>query len=279
MRPGARMMVDKHASGLRTAMRAKSDVLGDEIIRVDNLNVGYDKENLILENVSFSVGKGEIVAILGHSGCGKTTLFKALIGLLPPAKGTISIGGKILNPSWSEQAIAEIRQQIGVLFQTGSLLDWLTVGENVAFRLRESTDLPEELIDQIVRFELEMVNLVPSMHSMPSQLSGGMLRRAGLAAALAFDPPVLLCDEPTSGLDPGTAMGIDQILLEVNKGLNVTLLVVTHEVQTLENIASRCMMLDKEAKGIIASGSLDDLRNNQDPRVRRFFQRRIGSGG
>jgi phospholipid/cholesterol/gamma-HCH transport system ATP-binding protein len=270
------MMDKKHASGLGPATQAKKDVLGDEIVKVDGLSVGYDQEHLILEDVSFSVGKGEIVAILGHSGCGKSTLFKALIGLLRPAKGTISIGGTTLNPEWYEQAIAEIRQQIGVLFQTGALLDWLTVGDNVAFRLREFTDLPPEIIDQIVRFELEMVNLVPSMHSMPAELSGGMLRRAGLAAAMAFDPPVLLCDEPTSGLDPATAMGIDQILLEVNKNLQVTILVVTHEVQTLENIASRCMMLDKEAKGIIASGSLDDLRyNSRDPRVRGFFRRRI----
>lgn len=270
------MMNEKHDCGVRPALRARSNVIGDEIVRVDDLSVGYNSDNLILQDVSFSVRKGEIVAILGHSGCGKTTLFKALIGLLRPVKGTITIGGKTLGPDWYEQSIAEIRQQLGVLFQSGSLLDWLTVGENVAFRLRESTDLPEELIDQIVRFELEMVNLMPSMHSMPSELSGGMLRRAGLAAAMAFDPPVLLCDEPTSGLDPATAMGIDQILLEVNQCLNVTLLVVTHEVMTLENIASRCMILDKEAQGIIASGSLDDLRNNsQDPRVRRFFQRRI----
>ncbi|MFW6326086.1 MAG: ABC transporter ATP-binding protein [Desulfovermiculus sp.] len=246
------------------------------IIKVENLSVGYSEEAFILDKVSFSVNQGEVVAILGHSGCGKTTLFKALIGLLRPAKGRISIGGQTLDAKWSAQSLADIRRQVGVLFQSGALLDRLTVGENVAFWLRESTDLPEDLIQQIVRLKLEMVKLESSMHTMPSELSGGMLRRASLAAAMALDPPVLFCDEPTSGLDPLTAKGIDQILLEINRSLNMTLLVVTHEVMTLENIASRCMMLDSEYKGIIASGSLNDLRYNLElPQVRSFFQRRI----
>ncbi len=246
------------------------------IIKVENLSVGYSEAAFILDNVSFSVNQGEVVAILGHSGCGKTTLFKALIGLLRPAKGRISIGGQTLDAKWSAQSLANIRRQVGVLFQSGALLDRLTVGENVAFWLRESTDLPEDLIQQIVRLKLEMVKLESSMHTMPSELSGGMLRRASLAAAMALDPPVLFCDEPTSGLDPLTAKGIDQILLEINRSLNMTLLVVTHEVMTLENIASRCMMLDSEYKGIIASGSLNDLRYNLElPQVRSFFQRRI----
>lgn len=246
------------------------------IIKVENLSVGYSEAAFILDNVSFSVNQGEVVAILGHSGCGKTTLFKALIGLLRPAKGRISIGRQTLDAKWSAQSLANIRRQVGVLFQSGALLDRLTVGENVAFWLRESTDLPEDLIQQIVRLKLEMVKLESSMHTMPSELSGGMLRRASLAAAMALDPPVLFCDEPTSGLDPLTAKGIDQILLEINRSLNMTLLVVTHEVMTLENIASRCMMLDSEYKGIIASGSLNDLRYNLElPQVRSFFQRRI----
>ncbi|MFO7801952.1 MAG: ATP-binding cassette domain-containing protein [Desulfovermiculus sp.] len=248
-----------------------------QIIRVENLSVGYGGETLILDDVSFSVGQGEVVAILGHSGCGKTTLFKAMIGLLRPAKGRISIGGQTLDPDWSEEGIANVRRQAGVLFQSGALLDWLTVGENVAFWLREATDLPEELIQQVVRLKLEMVKLESNRHTMPAELSGGMLRRASLAAAMALDPPVLFCDEPTSGLDPSTALGIDQILLEINHALDMTILVVTHEVMTLENIASRCMMLDPESQGIIASGSLNDLRyNSKHPQqVRSFFQRRI----
>ncbi|MFO7876445.1 MAG: ATP-binding cassette domain-containing protein [Desulfovermiculus sp.] len=268
----AQNSIHQTEAGSRTGNKDRSQF----IIKVENLSVGYSEEAFILDDVSFSVSQGEVLAILGHSGCGKTTLFKALIGLLQPAKGRISIGGQTLDPKWSAQSLANIRRQVGVLFQSGALLDWLTVGENVAFWLREGTDLPEDLIQQIVRLKLEMVKLESSMHIMPSELSGGMLRRASLAAAMALDPPVLLCDEPTSGLDPFTAMGIDQILLEINKSLDMTLLVVTHEVMTLENIASRCMMLDSEYKGIIDSGSLNDLRyNSKHPQVRSFFQRRI----
>lgn len=255
--------------------RQKEPRRGDEIITVEDLTVGYNGDT-ILEDVSFSVRKGDIFAILGPSGCGKTTLFKALIGLLKPRKGRIDIGGERLGPESDDDSLARVRRQIGVLFQSGALLDWLTVGENVAFRLKESTDLPEDLIDQVVRMKLELVKLEKNIHSMPSELSGGMVRRAGLAAAMAFDPEILLCDEPTSGLDPTTAMEIDELLLEVNQCFDITILVVTHEVMTLENITSRCIMLDKEAKGIIASGTLEDLqKGSEDPRVRTFFQRRI----
>ncbi|HMB31801.1 MAG TPA: ATP-binding cassette domain-containing protein, partial [Desulfohalobiaceae bacterium] len=185
-----------------------------DIITVEDLTVGYNETN-ILEDVGFSVRKGEIFAILGSSGCGKTTLFKALIGLLRPKQGIINIGGERLSSEQDEEALARVRRQIGVLFQSGALLDWLTVGENIAFRLRESTNLPEKLIEHIVRLKLEMVRLEKNIHSMPSELSGGMVRRAGLAAAMSLDPEILLCDEPTSGLDPATAMGIDDLLLEV----------------------------------------------------------------
>ncbi len=246
-----------------------------DIITVENLTVGYNETN-ILEDVGFSVRKGEIFAILGSSGCGKTTLFKALIGLLRPKQGIINIGGERLSSEQDEEALARVRRQIGVLFQSGALLDWLTVGENIAFRLRESTNLPEKLIEHIVRLKLEMVRLEKNIHSMPSELSGGMVRRAGLAAAMSLDPEILLCDEPTSGLDPATAMGIDDLLLEVNQFLDITVLVVSHEVMTLENITSRCIMLDKEVKGIIAYGTLQELQyNSEDPRVKTFFQRRI----
>jgi phospholipid/cholesterol/gamma-HCH transport system ATP-binding protein len=252
---------------------------GRDIITVEDLTVGYGSAT-VLDKVSFSVREGEIFAILGPSGCGKSTLFNALIGLLRPRQGRIRIGGETLGPQSDEQSLARVRRQIGVLFQSGALLDWLTVGENVAFRLREATGLPEGLIEQIVRLKLELVKLDTNLHSMPAELSGGMVRRAGLAASMATDPALLFCDEPTSGLDPTTAMDIDELLLEVNRFLNITILVVTHEVMTLENIASSCIMLDKEAKGIIASGSLKDLQHNSDdPRVQAFFQRRIETDG
>jgi len=249
------------------------------IITVENLTLAYGSF-VVMRDLTFEIRRGEIFAILGPSGCGKSTLFNALIGLLRPRHGRIHIGGETLGPQSDEQALARVRRQIGVLFQSGALLDWLTVGENVAFRLREATSLPEGLIEQIVGLKLELVKLDANLHSMPAELSGGMVRRAGLAASMATDPALLFCDEPTSGLDPTTAMDIDELLLEVNRFLDITILVVTHEVMTLENIATRCIMLDKEAKGIIASGSLRDLQHNSDdPRVQAFFQRRIQTGG
>jgi len=247
-----------------------------EIIKVENLTAGYEQTE-ILKDVSFSVQEGEIFAILGPSGCGKTTLFNAMIGLLPLKQGRIIITGQEIRPTINEVSLARIRRQIGVHFQSGALLDWFTVGENVAFPLRELTDLPEELIEQIVRLKLELVKLDHSIHSMPSELSGGMVRRASLAAAMALDPRILLCDEPTSGLDPITAMEIDELLMELNEFFNVTILVVTHQVATLENISNRCIMLDKEAKGIIASGTINELQDqSRDERVYNFFQRRTG---
>jgi phospholipid/cholesterol/gamma-HCH transport system ATP-binding protein len=250
--------------------------MGDrEIIRVEDLTVGYG-ETSVLEGVTFSVYEGEIFAILGSSGCGKSTLFHALIGLLPIQEGRIIIAGEEIGPGGDEESLRRIRRQIGVLFQSGALLDWLSVGENIAFPLRESTDLPEEIIQQMVQLKLELVRLEGSGDRKPAELSGGMTRRAGLAAGLARDPRILFCDEPTFGLDPNTAMEIDELLVEMRDHLNVTIGVVTHVVPTLENIATRCIMLDKQAKGIIASGNLEDLKNEtSDRRVQTFFQRRI----
>ena len=250
--------------------------MGDrEIIRVEDLTVGYGGTS-VLERVSFSVYEGEIFAILGSSGCGKSTLFHALIGLLPIQKGRIIIAGEEIGPGGDEESLRRIRRQIGVLFQSGALLDWLSVGENIAFPLREVTDLPEEIIQQVVRLKLELVRLEGSADKKPAELSGGMTRRAGLAAGMARDPRILFCDEPTFGLDPNTSMEIDELLIEMRDYLNVTIGVVTHVVPTLENIATRCIMLDKQAKGIIASGDLEDLKNDtSDSRVQTFFQRRI----
>ncbi|MEF8822703.1 MAG: ATP-binding cassette domain-containing protein [Desulfohalobiaceae bacterium] len=250
--------------------------MGDrEIIRVEDLTVGYGGTS-VLEGVSFSVYEGEIFAILGSSGCGKSTLFHALIGLLPIQKGRIIIAGEEIGPGGDEESLRRIRRQIGVLFQSGALLDWLSVGENIAFPLRESTDLPEEIIQQVVQLKLKLVRLEGCADKKPAELSGGMTRRAGLAAGMARDPRILFCDEPTFGLDPNTAMEIDELLIEMRDHLNVTIGVVTHVVPTLENIATRCIMLDKQAKGIIASGDLEDLKNDtSDSRVQTFFQRRI----
>ncbi len=259
--------------GSQAGLKAES-----EIIRVENLTLGYGDTN-ILEDVSFSVYEGEVFAVLGPSGCGKSTLFHALIGLLPAKGGRIVIHGEDIGPGGSWESLRIARENLGVLFQSGALLDWLSVGENIAFPLREFTDLPEELIQHIVQLKLELVGLQGNAEKRPSELSGGMVRRAGLAAGMARDPKILFCDEPTFGLDPNTARGIDELLIEMRNFLNVTIAVVTHVVPTLENISTRCIMLDKESKGIIASGQLQELQENaSDSRVRGFFQRRIKQG-
>lgn len=245
-----------------------------DIIVAEDLAVGFGKA-AVLKHLNFSVREGEIFGILGPSGCGKSTLLNTLIGLLPPIQGAFTIGEVKIEPDVDPAALHEMRKGMGVLFQSGALLDWLTISENVAFPLKEHTGMPPGLIDQIVRLKLELVKLEKYADLRPSELSGGMLRRAGLAMAIAMDPKILFCDEPTSGLDPVTAREMDELLVELNDFLGVTIIVVTHEIVSLENITSRCIMLDKEKKGIIASGSIEELeKNEENERVHAFFQRR-----
>ena len=247
------------------------------IITVEALTVGYG-ETVVLEDVSFSIGEGESFTILGPSGCGKSTLLKAMVGLLPTRKGKIRIAGEEIG-SEEEESLTRVRTQVGVLFQSGALIGSLSVGENVALPLVEFTDLPREIIDEMVRLKLELVKLGRYARFMPAELSGGMRKRAGLARAMALDPKILFCDEPAAGLDPATASEIDGLLLELKAALGVTVVVVTHELWSIENISERCIMLDGEAKGIIATGVPQTLRDeSKDPRVRAFFDRRILQG-
>jgi phospholipid/cholesterol/gamma-HCH transport system ATP-binding protein len=160
-----------------------------------------------------------------------------------------------------------------VVFQSGALLGSYTVGQNIALPLEEFTNLPRSLIDRTVRLKLDLVRLGGYGETRPGQLSGGMRKRAALARAMALDPEILLCDEPSAGLDPGTALQIDELLMELNASLGVTVVVVTHDLTTLEHLAHRCVMLNGEARGIIAAGSVDELRGSPDPRVQAFFGR------
>jgi phospholipid/cholesterol/gamma-HCH transport system ATP-binding protein len=246
----------------------------EQLITVEGLTVGYGSTT-VLEDVSFSVHAGEIMTILGASGCGKTTLLRAMIGLLPPMRGRVEIAGGEITTTEAEEHLTRARSHIGMLFQTGALLGSFTVGENVALPLREFTDLPEPIIGQLVRLKLDLVRLGGYEDFMPAELSGGMQKRAGLARAIVLDPKILFCDEPASGLDPETALEIDELLLELNSALNVTMVVVTHELASIQNISSRCIMLDRESKGIIATGTLDDLlQASENERVHSFFRRR-----
>jgi len=245
----------------------------DVMIQADGLTVGYG-EHLVLKDVSFSVHRGEIVTVLGGSGCGKSTLLKALIGLIRPLEGTVRIRGAEITGADRTAALDQMRRHIGVLFQYGALLGSLSIADNVAMPLEEFTDLPSSLIADIVRFKLEMVGLTDYAHFMPADLSGGMRKRAALARAMALDPEILLCDEPSAGLDPITAAELDELLLEWNRALGITMVIITHELASIEAISTRCLMLDGSAKGIIAIGRPDELKKDSaDPRVRAFFHR------
>jgi phospholipid/cholesterol/gamma-HCH transport system ATP-binding protein len=253
----------------RTAETSSKD-----LITVQGLVVGYG-ETIVLEEVSFAVGPGEILTILGPSGCGKSTLLKALAGLASPFKGRIRIAGEDITAADNEEALTRARRHLGVLFQSGALFESITVAQNVALPLREFTNLPPELIEVVVQLKLDLVGLGRHGHLMPGELSGGMKKRAGLARTMALDPQILLCDEPSGGLDPVRAREVDELLVELSIFLGITLVVVTHQVATIENLSGRCLMLDPESKGIIAAGTLEELKDSAIPRVRSFFQRQL----
>jgi phospholipid/cholesterol/gamma-HCH transport system ATP-binding protein len=246
----------------------------EKAIVVEDLTVGYG-DTPVLENVNLSISRGKSLTILGPSGCGKSTLLKALIGLLPPWEGRIYVAEEEIGTPADPWALNRVRRQTGVLFQSGALLGSLTVAENVSLPIEEFTDLPRNLIREMVQLKLDLVKLGRYGPLMPAELSGGMRKRAGLARAMALDPKILFCDEPCAGLDPATAAEIDGLLVELKAVLGVTVVVVTHELWSIDNLGGRCIMLDAEAKGIIASGTPDELKQSEDSRIKAFFQRRI----
>lgn len=242
------------------------------IIEVDNLTASYG-ENVIFREVSFQVFKGEILVILGGSGCGKSTLLKHMFGLNRPSSGRVLLNGIDVSTD-DENELARLRRNIGVLFQSGALFGSMTLAENVSLPLETYTDLPLEMIERIVRMKLSLVGLAGYENYLPSELSGGMKKRAGFARAMALDPTVLFFDEPSAGLDPITSAGLDNLMKKINRGLGTTMVVVTHELDSIYSIADRVIMLDKDAKSIIATGDPRELKDSsQDPRVRNFFLR------
>ncbi len=249
-----------------------------DIIVVENLTAGYG-ETVVLEEVSFTVQAGEILTVIGSSGCGKSTLIKAMAGLVQPARGRIWVAGEEITAWDAAGALALARKHIGYLFQSGALFASVSVAENIAMPLAEFTDLPRELIDIMVQLKLDLVEMSEFGHLLPGELSGGMIKRAGLARAMALDPEILFCDEPAAGLDPESSREVDGLLLEVNRFLGVTIVMVAHELGTIENLASRCLMLNPETRGIIASGPLAELKANPDPRVQNFFKRHLETAG
>ncbi len=247
----------------------------DAVVEVEGLEIGYGSRT-VLRDVTFSVRRREALTILGPSGCGKSTLLKAILGLTPRRRGRVRIAGRVVDPDGTPPWL---REHVGVLFQAGALLGGYTAGENVALPIRELTRLPRAIVDRMVQIKLDLVRLGDEGRLAPSELSGGMSKRIGLARAIALDPEVLFCDEPDAGLDPSTAREMDELLVELNVNVGMTLVVISHELGTIENLSTRCIMLDAAAKGIIATGSFDDLLKSQDPRVRRFFRRRVDRSG
>jgi phospholipid/cholesterol/gamma-HCH transport system ATP-binding protein len=244
----------------------------DPIIKVKGLSAGYGG-TVILRDVSFDVFKGEVFVILGGSGCGKSTLLKHIIGLIPPIAGTVTVAGTDVNAVDQDGYRAFLRR-IGVLYQSGALISSMTVAENVALPIREYTALNEEQTARLVSMKLALVDLEGYEHHLPSEISGGMKKRAGLARAMALNPEILFFDEPTAGLDPITSAEIDQLILKINRSLGTTMVIVTHELQSIFRLAKRVVMLDKTAKGIIAEGDPTYLKEHSGNRtVRHFFNR------
>jgi phospholipid/cholesterol/gamma-HCH transport system ATP-binding protein len=242
-------------------------------IRVAGLTVGWD-QTVLLKDASFEVPRGDIFAILGGSGSGKSTLLRYLVGLEQPMSGTVEIDG-LGSPRLSVE-----RPRLGMMFQSGALLGSMTVAENIALPLVEWTSLSAEAIHAIVDANLQLVNLTGAEGKLPSELSGGMKKRAAIARAMALEPDLLFLDEPSAGLDPVTAVELDELILTLNRGLGLTVVIVTHELESIFKIAKHCIMLDQVSQGIIARGDPRTLRDqSDDPRVRAFFNRQVPHPG
>jgi len=242
------------------------------VISVRNLRMGFGTR-VLLDDASFDVHRGEIVVVLGGSGSGKSSLMKTIIGLHPPMAGDVLIEGESLV-SAGEDEKALLQRRLGVMYQGGALFGSLNVLENVRFPLDRFTDLAPGQKNLIARMLLHELEMQQAESMMPGELSGGMLKRAGIARAMALGGDILLLDEPSAGLDPITAANLDRTLLSLRRNLDVTFLVVSHELQSIFAIADRAIMLDARARAIIADGKPCDLRErNDDPRVRQFFER------
>lgn len=241
-------------------------------VRTEAVEQRYGSGPPILCGVDLAVRQGEILTILGGSGCGKTTLLRTLIGLNPPAAGRVWLLGEEIYALPEERA-SQVLSRVGMLFQHSALFGSMTVGENVALPIREyRPDVPPDIVRRIVDLKLGLVGLDGAANKMPSELSGGMKKRAGLARALALDPEVIFFDEPTTGLDPITAAGIDRLILDTRAAFGTTMVLVTHDLDTAFHCSDRIVLLDRGR--VAAQGTPAEVRGSEDPKVRSFIDRR-----
>ncbi len=237
------------------------------VIRVKNLTKNFG-ERRILNGINLDIYEGETLVVMGGSGCGKSTFLRHLIGAIRPDSGEVWMFGKNIATAPDEE-MDEIRKKFGMLFQSGALFDSMTVGENIALPLREHAKLDENIIGIIIKMKLEQVGLRGFENLMPSQLSGGMKKRVGLARAIAMDPKIVFYDEPTAGLDPVMTGVIDKLTIDLTKKLQITSVVVTHDMNSVFRIADRIVMLHQG--NIVQIGTSDEIKNSKNPLVRQFI--------
>ena len=262
--------VDPEKATQQTARRPRDEV----VIEVKNVTSGYGDGQVVLRDVSLTVRRGEVMVILGGSGCGKSTLLKHMIGLLPPTSGEVRVLG-VDVVSASEREMEELYKRIGIVYQSGALYGSLTVAENVALPMVEHTTLDRKIIDISVRMKLGLVNLSGFEDRLPSELSGGQIKRVAFARAIAMDPQVLFCDEPSAGLDPRIARGLDDLIRNLNAAFDMAIVVVTHEMESVRLIADRITMLAPMPGGarVVFQGTYDELLKSDAPVVRDFVAR------
>ena len=237
------------------------------ILEVRNLSRSFGSRK-VLSDISFKLRRGEILIIMGGSGCGKSTLLRHIIGSLKPDAGEVFIDGTEIT-KLDDAEMAQVRKHFGMLFQTGALFNSLTVGENVALPILESSDVSPSIAELVVKLKLELVGLTGFEHLKPAEISGGMKKRVGLARALALDPHLLFCDEPTAGLDPVMTAVIDTLTVDLTKKLGLSAVVVTHDMTSAFRIGTQMIMLF-EGK-VIAQGTPDEIKNNPNPVLQQFI--------